>query len=207
MKSIKAIAAGSLFIIVVILFLQLAFIFIAVAYHALAKDYAFLNDISGYFRYLIGIPVFMVIMFVGGYITANIATVSTVDVNVVGSYTVTYNVSDAATNAAIEVTRTVNVTANNLPVITLTGSATINFNEGDVLVIYSDGIVEAANNKYDLYSEERLEKVLKKYSGKTSKEIAQLILQDVMQFSTSESLYQDDKTLVVIKRKDNNESS
>ncbi len=74
MKSIKAIAAGSLFIIVVILFLQLAYIFIAVAYNALAKDYAFLNDISGYFRYLIGIPVFMVIMFVGGYITANIAT-------------------------------------------------------------------------------------------------------------------------------------
>ena len=73
MKSIKAIAAGSLFIIVVILFLQLAFIFIAVAYNALAKDYAFLNDISGYFRYLIGIPVFMAIMFVGGYITANIA--------------------------------------------------------------------------------------------------------------------------------------
>ena len=75
MKSIKAIAAGSLFIIVVILFLQLAYIFIAVAYNALAKDYPFLNDISGYFRYLIGIPVFMVIMFVGGYITANIARI------------------------------------------------------------------------------------------------------------------------------------
>ena len=73
MKSIKAIAAGSLFIIVVILFLQLAYIFIAVAYNALAKDYSFLNDISAYFRYLIGIPVFMMIMFVGGYITANIA--------------------------------------------------------------------------------------------------------------------------------------
>ena len=73
MKSIKAIAAGSLFIIVVILFLQLAFIFIAVAYNALAKDYGFLNDISGYFRYLIGIPVFMAIMFVGGFITAYIA--------------------------------------------------------------------------------------------------------------------------------------
>jgi len=73
MRSIKAIVAGSLFIIVVILFLQLAFIFIAVAYNVLAKDYAFLNDISGYFRYLIGIPVFMAVMFVGGYITASIA--------------------------------------------------------------------------------------------------------------------------------------
>ena len=34
----------------------------------------------------------------------------------------------------------------------------INFNDGDLLVIYSDGIVEAANENYDLYSEERLEK-------------------------------------------------
>lgn len=83
----------------------------------------------------------------------------------------------------------------------------INFNHGDVLVIYSDGIVEAANNKYDLYSEERLEKAIKDNADKSSKEIAQLILQDVMLFSTSDSLYQDDKTLVVIKRKENNESS
>ncbi|MFV9614895.1 MAG: hypothetical protein ACNYZG_03010 [Gammaproteobacteria bacterium] len=77
MKSIKAIAAGSIFIIVVILFLQLAYIFIAVAYNAMAKDYPFLNDISGSFRYLIGIPVFVVTMFLGGYITANIANMKT----------------------------------------------------------------------------------------------------------------------------------
>ena len=70
MKSIKAIVVGSLFIIVVILLLQLAYIFIAVAYNALAKDFPLLNDVSGYFRYLIGIPVFVLIMFVGGYITA-----------------------------------------------------------------------------------------------------------------------------------------
>ncbi len=73
MRSTKAIIAGCLFIIVVILFLQLAYIFIAVAYNALAKDFQFLNDIVGYFRYIIGIPVFILIMFFGGYITANIA--------------------------------------------------------------------------------------------------------------------------------------
>jgi hypothetical protein len=73
MRSLKAIIAGCVFIIVVILFLQLAYIFIAVAYNALAKDYPILNDISGYFRYLIGIPVFITVMFIGGYITANIA--------------------------------------------------------------------------------------------------------------------------------------
>ena len=73
MRSIKAIVAGSAFIVVVILFLQLAYIFIAVAYNSLAAGYPMLNDISGVFRYLVGIPVFMVTMFVGGYITANVA--------------------------------------------------------------------------------------------------------------------------------------
>ena len=34
---------------------------------------------------------------------------STVDTTALGSYTVTYNVSDAAGNAAVEVVRTVNV--------------------------------------------------------------------------------------------------
>ena len=73
MRSIKAIVIGSLFIVIVTLLLQLAYIFIAVGYNALAKNYLFLNDISGYFKYIIGLPVFMAIMFVGGYITASIA--------------------------------------------------------------------------------------------------------------------------------------
>ncbi|MFC0603351.1 immunoglobulin-like domain-containing protein [Winogradskyella pulchriflava] len=55
-----------------------------------------------------------------------------VDTNVVGSYVITYNVSDAAGNAAVEVTRTVNVNQDTTkPVITLIGSATINLNIGD----------------------------------------------------------------------------
>lgn len=77
MKSLKAIVVGSAFIIIAILFLQLAYIFIAVAYNALAKDFLFLNEISGYFRYIVGIPVFMLTMFAGGYITAYIADMNT----------------------------------------------------------------------------------------------------------------------------------
>ena len=73
MKSIKAIVAGSVFIIIVILLLQLVYIFVAVGYNALAKDFPLLNDIAGSFRYIIGIPIFIATMFVGGYITANIA--------------------------------------------------------------------------------------------------------------------------------------
>ncbi|MDP6512603.1 MAG: DUF5011 domain-containing protein [SAR202 cluster bacterium] len=46
---------------------------------------------------------------VDGDITANIVTVNPVDVNIPASYTVTYDVSDAAGNAAVQVTRAVNV--------------------------------------------------------------------------------------------------
>ena len=44
---------------------------------------------------------------VDGSITSSIVTVNPVDIDTVGNYTVTYNVSDAAGNAAIAVTRTV----------------------------------------------------------------------------------------------------
>ena len=73
MKSIKAIFIGSLFIIVVNMVMQLVFIFIAVGYNALAKDFPFLHDITGLFRYIIGIPLFTASVFFGGYITAQMA--------------------------------------------------------------------------------------------------------------------------------------
>ncbi len=62
---------------------------------------------------------------VDGDITSNIVVDdSAVDTNTIGSYNVTYNVSDAAGNAAVEVVRTVRVTAapdTTPPVITLIG--------------------------------------------------------------------------------------
>lgn len=77
MRTIIAIIAGCVFIVVTILLLQLVYIFVAVAYNALAKDYPFLNEIAGSFRYIIGIPAFIAVMFVGGYITASIANIKT----------------------------------------------------------------------------------------------------------------------------------
>ena len=77
MNVLKAIVVGCVFILITILTLQLVYIFVAVAYNALAQDYPVLNDIVGIFRYLIGIPVFIAIMFIGGYLTANIADMET----------------------------------------------------------------------------------------------------------------------------------
>ncbi|MCF6294919.1 MAG: DUF5011 domain-containing protein, partial [Flavobacteriaceae bacterium] len=70
---------------------------------------------------------------VDGDITANIVIGGdTVNTNVAGTYVVTYNVSDAAGNAATEVIRTVTVNLDTVaPVITLTGASTISLNVGD----------------------------------------------------------------------------
>ncbi len=82
---------------------------------------------------------------VDGDITSNIVA-TTVDTSVVGDYTITYNVSDAAGNAATQVTRTVVVSAvpdTEAPVITLLGDATV-----DVLIntSYTDAGATASDN-------------------------------------------------------------
>ena len=77
MRSIKAIVVGSLFVVIVILILQLAYVIIAVGYNTLAADFPFLNDITGIFRYLVALPLLIVTMFFGGYITADIANAHT----------------------------------------------------------------------------------------------------------------------------------
>lgn len=76
----------------------------------------------------------------------------------------------------------------------------INLQKGDMVVIFSDGIVECANDKFELYGEDRLEKIILESTELTPKEIVATILDDVFRFGTSESQYQDDKTIVVVKR-------
>lgn len=75
----------------------------------------------------------------------------------------------------------------------------INFHLNDILVIYSDGVVEASNGKEVFYEENRLINLIKKVKDKSPKEIVYAILDDVIKFAKN-SIYHDDKTLVVIKR-------
>ena len=60
-----------------------------------------------------------------GDLSAQILATSTVDVNTVGSYTVTYNVTDPNGNAATAVVRAVHVIDTTKPVITLLGSTPV----------------------------------------------------------------------------------
>ena len=59
---------------------------------------------------------------VDGDLTASIVTVNNVNTAVVGSYTVTYDVTDSVGNAAMQEVRIVNVVDSTLPVITLSGA-------------------------------------------------------------------------------------
>ena len=81
---------------------------------------------------------------IDGDITSNIVAVNSVDVNIVGTYTVTYNVSDAAGNAASQLSRTVNITPDvTIPVITLLGEAEVSLTLGST---YTDAGATAADN-------------------------------------------------------------
>ncbi len=82
------------------------------------------------------------------------------------------------------------------------GMENIIMHHGDVLVLYTDGIIEAKNENRDLYGEERLIRQIKKYHYESSEVIAEKILESVQRFSAKSEDY-DDKTLIVIKRDPN----
>jgi len=69
---------------------------------------------------------------------------------------------------------------------------------GDVLVLYTDGITEANNEKGEMYGEDRLHAVITSSAGRAAPEILDAILADVKTFSGSAPQY-DDITLMVIR--------
>ena len=75
----------------------------------------------------------------------SVISTGTVDTSVVGTYTVTYNATDASGNEAAAVSRTVNVVDTTVPVITLTGEATVTIEVGST---YTDAGATATDN-YD----------------------------------------------------------
>ncbi|GAA3922199.1 PP2C family protein-serine/threonine phosphatase [Hymenobacter algoricola] len=74
------------------------------------------------------------------------------------------------------------------------------YNPGDVMVIYTDGIVEARGNDQEEYGEERLKQMLERNYYLEAEEIKQQILNDLDEFSAGQPMH-DDQTLLVIKFK------
>ena len=75
----------------------------------------------------------------------------------------------------------------------------INFEDEDVLLIFSDGVVESVDSKFELFGEERVQNILRESKHLTPKEIALSLMEAVQKFSAN-GLYSDDKTIVVIKK-------
>jgi len=72
-------------------------------------------------------------------------------------------------------------------------------NKNDILLLYTDGIVEATNNKFEFFGEERLKEILITNKELPAKELAEKIIESVQKYSVR-GKYSDDRTVVVIKR-------
>jgi sigma-B regulation protein RsbU (phosphoserine phosphatase) len=75
---------------------------------------------------------------------------------------------------------------------------TIQLQSGDLVFIYTDGIVEAQNNLHELFGTDRLCEILAKAVDEEPDDIIDLVLREVSAFSATESL-QDDISIIVMK--------
>ncbi|MCD4685764.1 MAG: SpoIIE family protein phosphatase, partial [Anaerolineae bacterium] len=71
--------------------------------------------------------------------------------------------------------------------------------EGDVMILYTDGITEVINNAEEEFGEERLEALIIQQPHLGAQALADLILEAVTVFAEDQELF-DDATLVVLKR-------
>lgn len=69
---------------------------------------------------------------------------------------------------------------------------------GDVIMLYTDGIIEALNNRGEQYEEERLQAVFKKHLDESPKEILDAINEDLNQF-VGNAKQHDDMTMIIFK--------
>jgi len=72
--------------------------------------------------------------------------------------------------------------------------------EGDSLFLFTDGIHEARNEKEEEYGMNRLSNIIPSFADKGTKEMTNLILEDVLKFAGNKEQY-DDMTLTVMKVK------
>ncbi|MFN7997878.1 MAG: SpoIIE family protein phosphatase [Bryobacteraceae bacterium] len=71
---------------------------------------------------------------------------------------------------------------------------------GDMLVAYTDGIVEPENEYGEMFGEQRLTDLLVKNSDRDSHEIIDRVMEAVLQWSGSSAELQDDMTILVARR-------
>jgi sigma-B regulation protein RsbU (phosphoserine phosphatase) len=76
---------------------------------------------------------------------------------------------------------------------------TVELENGDVVVAYTDGIVEPENPYGEMFGEDRMKDLVLRYAYAGSSEIIARTMEAVVQFTGSSEL-QDDMTMVVVRR-------
>lgn len=74
----------------------------------------------------------------------------------------------------------------------------VELNPGDVMVLFSDGIIESKNPSRELFGEERLMGLIAQNHGASADKIRKIIIDEVDEFSSGRR--DDDQTLMVFKR-------
>jgi phosphoserine phosphatase RsbU/P len=78
-------------------------------------------------------------------------------------------------------------------------SRQIQFNPGDMLLLYSDGVSESVNSNEDYYGEERLVDFVLKNPGLSPNELVEAIIGDVEAFA-ADTIQHDDITVMALRR-------
>lgn len=76
----------------------------------------------------------------------------------------------------------------------------VELREGDGVVLYSDGIIEARNHEHQTYGLERLCKVIGQHWDKKAAQVQHAIIDDLREYIGQSAIY-DDITLLIIKQK------
>ncbi|MCV6639571.1 response regulator [Candidatus Albibeggiatoa sp. nov. NOAA] len=76
----------------------------------------------------------------------------------------------------------------------------VELREGDGVVLYSDGVIEARNTEHETYSLERLCEVVKQNWDEDATQVQQAVINDLRQHINDSAIH-DDITLLVIKKK------
>lgn len=74
--------------------------------------------------------------------------------------------------------------------------ATVKLSEGNLFVMYTDGVTEAQNQREEEFGEQRLERVIRDHAGRSCEDIQSRILAAVRDFAYGAEQY-DDQTIVV----------
>jgi len=80
---------------------------------------------------------------------------------------------------------------------TMLRDSSLTLNVGDTMLLYTDGITDAADREGDRYSKRRLENVFKKLGGQSTEAIKNGILAELAPYDI-----RDDVTMIVIRRLD-----